>query len=256
MPHPNRPLVTWYRFPAYPLTAMSYQNRHIGVSETIYTLLFRLNTQTYQEIVPKLEYWIEFAFSQQFTTIAKLVEHVSAIVWAYNKSPESIARFLKEFRGSPRQSAHARSFVDELCTRAFWWFTAASAEDLDMSWRDKGVAKRGGSGFVDAAAFVGRLIECDLLNHNLVRQHLIKPLITHYYPNPGMPQEIVRTNAIFQLLFAAGNTLVEGLLEPDDARICFEILETQLSKPDVIARLSTTKLEVRCTIYPDVPTRT
>ena len=108
---------------------------------------------------------------------------------------------------------------------------------------------------MEAASFVGHLIEHDLLDRKLVRQHLIKPLILHYYPSPGTQEEIVRINAIFRLFVAAGNTLVQGLLEPDDARVCFDILETQLSKPDVIARLSTTKIEVRCVIYSDVPTR-
>ena len=240
----------------YRLTTMSYQNRGTGVSAKIYSLLSCLNTETYQEIVPKLEYWIEFAFSQQFTTAAKLAEHVSTMAWVVHISPTSLARFLKEFRDSPRRSAHARSFVNELCTQAFWWFTAASAEDLPMSWSYRHqVANGGGGGFMEAASFVGHLIECDLLNHKLVRQHLIKPLTIHYYPSPGTIQELVRSAAIFRLFVAAGNTLVQGLLEPDDARACFDVLETKLSNPDEIARLSTTKLEVQCIIHPDIPTR-
>ena len=235
---------------------MSYQNRDTGVSAKIYNLLSYLNVETYQEIVPKLEYWIEFAFSQQFTTAARLAEYVSAIAWVEHRSTASLARFLKELRDSPRRSVHAKSFVNELCTRAFWWFTAASAEDLKNWHCSHEVARGGGVGFIEAASFVGHLIECDLLNHKLVRQHLIKPLITHYYPSPGMEEETVRINAIFRLFVAAGNALVQGLLEPDDARVCFDVLETQLSRPYVITRLSTTKLEVQCVINPDVSVRT
>ena len=235
---------------------MSYQNRDISVSTKIYDLLSHLDTRTYHEVVPKLEYWIELALSQRFTTAAKLVEHVSAIMWTNHQSPESFTRFLREFRDSPRRSTHSRSFVNELCTRAFWWFTAASAVDLGKNRDDNGAAKGGGYGFIGAASFVSHLIERDLLDHKLVRQHLIKPLISHHYPNPGTTRESVRSIAILQLLIDAGNTLVQGLLEPDDARACFDILEAQLSSPHVIALLSTTKLQVRCVIHPDVPIRT
>ena len=236
----------------YHLTTMSYQNRDIGASAKIYTLFFILNAPKYDKVAPKLEYWIETALSQQFTTVAKLVEHVSAITWSGHKSPASLARFLKEFRDSPRRSPYAKSFVDELCTRAFLWFTAASMEDLAMDTYDRNVTKGGGCGFRDAASFVGNLIERDLLNHKLVRQHLIKFLTMHYYPSPGTHQEIVRINAIFQLFVVAGDVLVQGLLEPDDARVCFDILETRTPIPSMTVELSAAKIQVQCVIHPDI----
>ena len=237
----------------YRLTTMSYQNRDVSASAKIYTLFFALDLKTYDEVAQKLEYWIETVLSQRFTTVAKLVEYVSTIAWTTHKSPASLARFLKEFRDSPRRSAHARSFVDELCTRVFLWFTAASEEDLAMDWYDRNVAKGGGCGFREAASFVGNFIQRDLLNHKLVRQHLIKSLITHYYPSPGTQQEIVRINAIFQVFVVAGDVLVQGLLEPDDARACFEILETRSPMCGLAVPLSTAKLEVQCVIHPDIP---
>ena len=128
--------------------------------------------------------------------------------------------------------------------------------DLGKNGCDNEIAKGGWCGFIEAASFVGYLIECDLLNHKLVRQHLIKPLTMHYYPKPGTQEEAIRMGAIFRLFFVAGNTLVQELLEPDDARACLDVLETQLSRPYVITRLSTTKLEVQCVINPDVSVRT
>ena len=69
-----------------------------------------------------------------------------------------------------------------------------------------------------AASFVGYLIERGLLSHELARQHLIKPLISHGDNNYH------RASAIHQLFHTAGNTLLCGLLEPEDVQTCFEVL--------------------------------
>ena len=114
------------------------------------------------------------------------------------------------------------------------------------------VARCGGNGFIEGASFVGHFIECGLLDHELVRSHLVKAL-THHYPRPVEPVGIVRTNAISRLFVVAGNTLLQGLLEPEDVRTCFEILENRLSRPGGIAGLSTTKLEVWCVAHPNTP---
>jgi len=98
---------------------MSYQNRGDGVSGKIYSLLSQIDTQRYDEIAPKIEYWTELALTQQLTTVDKLVEHVSTLPWTIHPSPASVGRFLKEFRDSPRRSAQAKSFVDDLSTRVF-----------------------------------------------------------------------------------------------------------------------------------------
>ena len=236
---------------------MPYQNRGIGVSKKIYSLLSNLHTQTYDEIAPKIEYWTEWAFAQQFTTVDKLVEHVSDLAWTSGCSPATVGRFLKEFRDSPQRSAQARSFVDDLSTRVFWWFAAASAEDLEMDWGDRydPVARNGGCGFIEAASFVGHLIDCGLVDHELVRLHLIKPLTTHHYPQLGKAKETVRVNAICRLFIAAGSTLIQGLLKPDDVQTCFTILETYLSRNGTTAGLSSTDLEVQCTTHPIAPHR-
>ena len=231
---------------------MSYQDRGISLSRQIYWLLSCLDIPTYDKIAPKIEYWTELALTQQFTTVDKLVEDVSDLPWTSHRSLASVARFLKEFRDSPRRSSQGRSFVDDLSTRVFLWFAAASAEGLRMDESGGAVARNGGRGFVEVASFVGHLIECDLLDHELVRLHLIKLLTTHYYLQPGGSSETVRVNAICRLFVAAGSTLVQGLLEPEDVRVCFEILGTQSSSPGGI---EAAKLEVQCATHLDAPHR-
>jgi len=108
------------------------------------------------------------------------------------------------------------------------------------------VASGGGYGFIEAASFIGYLIRGDLLNHEIVRLHLIKPLTAHCYPRPETSAETVRANAICRLFAVAGSTLVQGHLEAEDVRVCFEILRTQMSRPGGIKGLSATKLEVQC----------
>ena len=166
---------------SYRPTTMSYQYRGISLSAQIYWLLSCLDIPTYDKVAPKIEYWTELALTQQFTTAEELVEHVSDLPWTSHRSVASVARFLKEFRDSPRRSSQARSFVNDLSTRVFWWFAAASAEGLRMDENGGAVARNGGRGFVEVASFVGHLIECGLLNHDLVRQHLINPLTDHYH---------------------------------------------------------------------------
>ena len=106
------------------------------------------------------------------------------------------------------------------------------------------VTSGGGHGFIEAALFVGHLIQRGLLDHNLVRLHLIKPLTAHYYSLLDTPAETVRANAICVLFDVAGFTLVQGPLEPEDVRVCFEILGAQSSRPGGTKGLSATKLEV------------
>ena len=223
---------------------MSFQSRGAAVSGRIYDLFSCLNTRTYDKVAPTIEYWTELALTQQFTTVGELVELVSILAWSTSRCPASFARFLREFRDQPHRSFQARSFVDEFCTRVFWWFVAASVEDLGMNRYNASVTVGGEYGFMEAALFVGHLIQCGLLNHDLVRLHLIKPLTTHYYPNPKTPAGTVRANAVCQLFAVAGSTLVQGPLEPEDVRVCFEILGTQSSRPGGIKYLSAAKLEV------------
>jgi len=166
---------------------MSYQNRGISVSEKIFWLFSCLNTQTYDEVAPKIEHWIELALTQEFTTVDKLVEDVSGLAWTASSCPASFARFLREFRDSSRRSTQAKSFVDEFCTRVFLWFAAASAEDLGMNGHSGRVASGGGYGLIEAASFVGYLIRGGLPDRDIVRLHLIKSLTT---PAPKHPRKL------------------------------------------------------------------
>ena len=237
------------------MSGVGYHNRGITISAKICSLLCSLNTSTYDEITPKTEYWIELALTQQLTTIDELVERVSLLVWNGQSSAKGLAWFLKEFRDSPRRSPQARPFVENFCTRIFQWFVVASAEDLGEDWKDGLVAISGGYRFMEVASYVGHLVERGLLSPELVRLHLIKPLITHHYPSSNGPAETVRTNAICRLFYIAGDTLLRGLLEPEDVRVCFEIVETQLSKPGGIAGFTSANLEVQCPTHPDASHR-
>lgn len=69
-----------------------------------------------------------------------------------------------------------------------------------------------------ATSFARYLIELGLLSHELVRRHLTKSL-TNFSCSLD-----IRVNAIYQIFITAGNTLLQGLLEPDDIRACFSRL--------------------------------
>ena len=193
------------------------------ISSKIRSLLISLTNHPsdYDQITPMIERWIEYAFRDCFATADELVEEVSYVAWEIGGSYASVGRFLKEFRGAPHRSEQARSFVTQLCPHILRWFAIASAENLPMNWSDAGIASGGGNGFIRAASFVGHLIECGLLSRELVRQHLIKPLIDHHGGTGG---DHVRANAIYELFLAAGNGLFQGLFEAEDIRICFENL--------------------------------
>ena len=191
---------------------------------------------------PKIEYWIEYALTEQSVNVDDLVEQLSSMAWDSGSSDADIARFLKEFHDAPHRSEQARSFVDELCLHLLRWFAVASADDLDRDWHTGLVSRSGGCGFTRAASFVGHLIECGLLGRELVGKHLSKPLTSHYYNNndDGVVKQVIRADAIFELFTIAGNTLLQGFLAPEDVQVCFERLEARTSlggitKPDAWA---------------------
>jgi hypothetical protein len=222
------------------LDGPGFHNRQPIIAAKIRRLLHFLSPSTYDEIAPKIEYWIEYVITEQFTTINDLVERVSAVAWEKCASRSDISRFLKEFRDAPHRSERTRSFVDELCLHILRWFAIAAAEDLPASGH-LSVMNGGKEGFTRAALFVGHLIKCGLLNHDLVRRHLIKPLVAHHgYDNH-------RAKAIYRIFVVAGNTLLQGLLEPKDVQVCFEILDILREG----AELKTERLNVRCDSRPD-----
>jgi hypothetical protein len=208
-----------------------FHNRQNRIPLKIRSLLISLTRKPseYGQITPKIEYWIEYVLREHFTTVDELVEGVSYVAWENGGSYASVARFLKEFRDAPHRSEQARSFIAQLCFHILRWFAIASVECLEMGWFSgpTSIASGGGDGFIRAASFVGHLIECGLLSHELVRQHLIKPLTHHHDGDTAYRWEPVRANAIYQLFIAAGNTLFQGLLEPEDVQLCFETLDAQ-----------------------------
>jgi len=226
----------------------SFHNRQPCIALKIRSLLTSLteNPSENEKITPKLEYWIEYVLSERFATVDELVEGVSTVMWELSDPcARSVARFLKEFRDAPGRSGQAGSFVDKLCERILRWFAIASVENLGMDNSPGLIVSHGGCSFIRVASFVGYLIEWGLLGHKLVKRHLVKPLTAHHYTSNGLcGPEYVRVTAIYQLLIAAGNTLLRGLLEPEDVQACFEALDT--SK---IPGLDAEKLQVRWTAH-------
>jgi len=232
-----------------------YHNRGIAIGAKISNLFCSLKPSTYDEISPKLGYWIEYALTEQSMEADSLAERLSPLAWD-NRGSESnlaIARFLKQFRDAPHRSKEARSFVDGLCSRVIRWFAAASAEDL-VPWDGvdaRKVARWGGGGFIWAASFVGHLIESGVLDQELVRRHLIKPLINHHYTDTYHVGRSFRAMAIYVLFVTARNTLLQGLLEPEDIRVCFEKLISEIPLGGVPG-LDIEKLMVGCATHSDI----
>ena len=211
-----------------------FHNCKTPISWKIRSLLIYLTRQPskYDWITQNLEYWIEYVLREDFTTVDELVEGVSYMAWEDGGSFANVGRFLKDFRDAPHRSEQARSFVTQLCSHVLRWFAIASVEhNPNPKQPDVGgvIASHGGKGFIRAASFVGHLIECGLLSHELVRQHLIKPLADHYYGDRRVFQwHSVRANAIYQLFIAApGSTLFQGLFDAEDVWVCFETLDAQ-----------------------------
>ena len=228
----------------------------IVLAATICNLLYDLGPSTYNEIVPTVEYWIERALTEHFTTTTDLVEGVSSVAWDDRGSHPHISRFLKEFREAPRRSEQMKAFVDELCLHILRWFSVASADDLGAD-RHMGLVSRGGGfGFIRAASFVGHLVECGLLGREPVRRHLSKPLMTHYYNDDNgndVMKQVVRATAIYKLFAIAGNTLLQGFLKPEDVQVCFDRLETRISLGEMTGLDSwdAARLNVWCDSHPD-----
>jgi hypothetical protein len=224
-----------------------YHERKGPICSKICSLLTSLANEpsAYDEITPKIEYWIEYVLREGFATVDELVEGVSEVAWGGGRTFASVGRFLKEFHDAPQRSEMARSFVAQLCTYVLRWFAIASVEDIRMDLPHEYflITTNGANGFIGAASFVGSLIEWDLLTHELAGQHLIKPLTNHKYllGNVNSP-ETVRANAIYQLFVAAGNTLLHGLLESEDVQVCFQILEP---RRESIQGFESAKLQVQ-----------
>jgi len=217
-----------------------FHNRQDPISSKIRSLLIGLtgDSSKYDRIAQNLEYWIEYVLNEDLSTVDELVEGVSYVAWKDGGSFASVGRFLKEFRDAPHRSERARFFVTQLCSRVLRWFAVASMEphsDPNSVHDYNMVASRGGKGFIRAASFIGHLIASGLLSDDLVRQHLIKPLTDHYYgDNETFKWQPVRANAIYQLFIAAGNTLLQGIFEAEDAWVCFETLDAQSRRGGVV----------------------
>ena len=80
-----------------------FHNCRSPISSKIRSLLITLTKRPseYNEIAPKIEYWIEYVLTEPLMTIDDLVERVSPMAWDERGSQLHISRFLKEFREAP-----------------------------------------------------------------------------------------------------------------------------------------------------------
>ena len=207
-----------------------YHNHRGPVCSKICSLLVSLTKEPskYDQIAPKIEYWIEYVLREDFVTVDDLVEEVSYVAWDDGDNFTNVGRFLKEFRNAPHRSKKARSFVSQLCPYVLRWFAIASVEDLGMDWASSSVSRGGAPGFIRAASFVGHLIRRRLLAPELIRRYLIKPLINHHDTSGHQHRAgAVRANALYQLFAAAGNALLQDLLDLEDVETCFGIFDAR-----------------------------
>ncbi|KAF9644394.1 hypothetical protein BDM02DRAFT_3272458 [Thelephora ganbajun] len=151
-----------------------YHNCQIAILSKTRSLFYFLDSTTYDEVAPKVEFWVKYTLGEYSTTIGDLVKEISPVAWRSYGSHPSVARFFKEFRDASHRSEQARSFVDELCPHILRWFAAAPVENLSV---DSGgcpnssrVATGRGKGFINVASSVGYLIEWDLLSCDLEEQ--------------------------------------------------------------------------------------
>ena len=82
-----------------------------------------------------------------------------------------------------------------------------------------------------------------MFGHEFVRRHLIKPLTTLHYTDRDDIERSFRAVAIYQLFVAAGNTLLQGLLEAKDIQACYDALDAKISLQGVVMP-DATKLNV------------
>ena len=264
MPAPSRPQRQLVRMADTPTMASNpgYHHHKTVLATNISDLFCALGPSTYDEAAPKIEYWIEHVITEQFMTADDLAERLSPLAWKLlpENHRSAIPRFLKEFHDAPNRSKGAKSFVDEFCFRVLRWFTVALADSFSMSYGPNYsvLPSEGGKAFICAASFVGHLIERDLLSRELVWRYL-KPLAPGYNGNQRWNgvcngvDPVIRASAIYQLFTTAGNTLLQGLLEPGDVQIWFEILNAQrygIVGPDSVNIVSP-KLDVRYSPFLD-----
>jgi hypothetical protein len=201
------------------------------ISSKIRSLLISLTNKPsdYDQIAPKIEYWIEYVLRAHFTTVDELVEGVSYVAWEDGGSYASVARFLKEFRDAPHRSEQARSFVTQLCSYVLRWFAIASVESFQWTAMVRWVKLR--------IRWRERLHPRSIVRWSSHRPRLAEPraraAASHQATDKPLRRgrvskkplwEPPRANAIYQLFIAAGNTLFQGLLEAEDVRICFETI--------------------------------
>lgn len=209
-----------------------YHNHKGSIFSKIHSLLILLTNQPskYDELTQKIEYRIEYVLHEQFATFDELVSGVSDVVWRDGGSFVSVGWFFRGFHDAPHCSEQARTFVAQLCTYVLRWFAIASVEDFwaHVASQNCSIPSGGAPSFIRTGSLVGSFIEWGLLSHKLVWRHLIKPLTNHHNVyNDNCSPEAVWANAIYQLFTTAGNTLLQGLLEPADIQVCFGIFDTQ-----------------------------
>lgn len=180
-------------------------------------------------------------------TTVELADRLTSVTWDSRGSKPDISRFLKEFRG---RSEQASAFIDKLCLSILQWFSVASSEVIwGGNWFKSLASENGGTGLLTAASFAGHLIECGLIDHELVRRYIIKPLTTHYYNKSDFKKQTPRAHTLYMLFTTAGTTLLRGFLEPEEVQECFDKFKTRVAIGSMILsglnNFDATKLNVQ-----------
>ena len=230
-----------------PRSGFGYHDCKTTLGANVRGFLYSLRPSTYDKMTPRVEFWIEYIIKEGFSTPKDLAEQLSDIAWHFYDINAEVPRFLKEFRDAPGRSEPTRSFVHEFCLHVLRFFAGATADYFHMDDSSGLIPSGGGNGFVRAAAFLGHLIKHGLLDRELVQWHVVKPLTLY---NEGYPTTLgltIRANAIYQLFTTAGDTLLQGLLEPGDVQDCFEILDAQVtSRASKMVGFDETRFNVQC----------
>jgi hypothetical protein len=71
--------------------AQQNENRQLVLAANICNLLCDLDPSTYDEITPKIEFWIDYVLDERFMTTTDLVDRVSFVAWDSRDSQSGIS---------------------------------------------------------------------------------------------------------------------------------------------------------------------
>jgi hypothetical protein len=173
-----------------------YHHRQPILAAHICRLLYSLGSSTYDETAPKIDHWVECVIAEQFTTTGGLVGRVPSMTWGYRGSRSNLSWFSKEssLRCTPPLRAPEIHRLRGVYFGGFQQPQRTASPSIVMP---PPVVSGGSDGFVRAGLFIGHLVGRGLPSYDLVRKHLIKPLVTSPRPLSKPPQLTVRYHPAF-----------------------------------------------------------